>query len=417
MPTGVLHDARGVLLGLILTLTSAGCSIGPRVVESNYGRYEESVRKVEEEELLRHLVLMRYNETGVQLDLANITDQYELTTGAEARPFFIAPNPSNSNIIFKTFTSILPDVTMSGASRPTVSLSPHSDSAETRKLLTPINLETLILFVQMNWPVDIVMRLFIQRMNGVPNAIVATAPGSHEAPDFERFLRVVELFQSTQRQELAVNRVEERFVNVSGPIPAEQVTGIAVVEAIKNGLEYRLQDDKKSYQLVRKEHHLVMEVSRGAEKTPELFELEKILNLEQGRSQYDIAVSTRGMPDPAKFPGPPSTDLHIVPRSTSQTQFFLSNGVEVPEEHVCQGIVGSNDRNVVTQNMFSVHVAKGLKPPKDAFVAIRYRGYWFYIDDHDEASKVTFALMFHVIHLDFSREAVRGPALTLPVGR
>jgi hypothetical protein len=417
MPTGVIHDARGVLFGLILTLASTGCSIGPRVVESNYGRYEESVRKVEEEQLLRHIVLMRYNETGVQLDLANITDQYEVNTGAEARPFFLAPNPSNSNVIFKTFTSILPDVTLSGASRPTISLTPNSDSAETRKLLTPINLETLILFVQMNWPADIVLRLFVQRLNGVPNAVAATAPGSQEAPDFERFLRVVELIRSTQHQELAVNRVEERFVPLSGPIPVEQVTGSAVVEAIKNGLEYRLQDDKKNYQLVRKEQHLVMEVSQGAEKAPELLELQKLLNLEPGRSQYDIAVSTRGRPDPAKFRGPPSTDLHIVPRSTSQTEFFLSNGVEVPEEHVCQGIVGSNERNAITQNMFSVHVAKGLKPPKDAFVAVRYRGYWFYVDDHDEVSKVTFALMFHVVHLDFSREVVRGPALTLPVGR
>ena len=50
----------------------------------------------------------------VGLDVANIAAQYELAAGAEARPFFIAPNPSNSNIVFRTFTSILPDVTLTG---------------------------------------------------------------------------------------------------------------------------------------------------------------------------------------------------------------------------------------------------------------------------------------------------------------
>ena len=96
------------LLGALMLLP-AGCSLGPKVLERTHGRYNESVRRVDEEQLLINLVHMRYNESPSRLDVSAIAAQYELSTQAEARPFFIAPNPSNSNVIFRTFTSILPD--------------------------------------------------------------------------------------------------------------------------------------------------------------------------------------------------------------------------------------------------------------------------------------------------------------------
>src|SRR5262249_19202390 len=121
----------GLCLGLV-----AGCSFGPRVLERSYGPYYESLRHVDEEELLRNLVHMRYNETPGMLTVASIAAQYELSGQAEARPFFLAPNPSNSNVIFRTFTAILPDVSAMGSNRPTVSLTPGDDSDAIRRFLT-----------------------------------------------------------------------------------------------------------------------------------------------------------------------------------------------------------------------------------------------------------------------------------------
>jgi hypothetical protein len=135
-----------------------------------------------------------------------------------------------------------------------------------------------------------------------------------------------------------------------------------------------------------------------------------------GLSHYEIAVSNHGEPDPAKFASPPRTHLHIVPRSTAQAAYFLSKGVDVPAEHVCSGLVKGNPTSV-TRGLFAVHVSDGHKPPKSAFVAIRYRGYWYYIDDCDQTSKTAFTLMLHLNRLDFARDPLRGPALTLPVGR
>src|SRR5262249_14977297 len=159
--------------------------------------------------------------------------------------------------------------------------------------------------------------------------------------------------------------------------------------------------------LTRKERRLAVQLSPGAENSPELTELVALMNLVPGRTTYDIALAARGSPDPEKFPSPPGEEIRIVPRSIAQATFFLSSGLEVPAEHVCWGLVrpmlrpdGSLfDSTEITRGLFAVHVCKGHKPPPNAYVAIHYRGYWYYIDDRDAETKATFGLLFYLIRL------------------
>jgi hypothetical protein len=112
--------------------------------------------------------------------------------------------------------------------------------------------------------------------------------------------------------------------------------------------------------------------------------------------------------------------------STAQVYFYLANGVEVPPQHIECGlvpaIVGPDgtvfDTRAVTRGLFEVHVATGHKAPPCAYVAVHYRGYWFYIDDRDQASKSAFGLVLQLSRLDFKRQQLGGgPLLTLPAGR
>jgi len=405
-------------------LTSPGCSFGPKVLQKTHGQYAESVRQVEEEQLLSQIVRLRYNESFLGLDITSIAAQYELSSSAEARPFFLAPNPSNANV-FKTFTSILPDLTVNGANRPTISFAPIDDGASVRRFLTPITLDTLIFLTQTSWPASTVMRLWVERMNGVPNAIATPGLPKPEAPDFERFLRIAELMQTLQDQEIAAVRTVEQQAEIGGPFPAETVSPAAAVEAAKNGLEYHPRPDGKSWGLFRRERRLMIEVSSGAENRPELFELASLLNLVPGRKTYELSLAARGSPDPLKFPTPPGTELRIVPRSSAQVLLYLSNGVDVPADHFCSGLVvpatgpdGKQfDLGQITQGLFTVRVCDKHRPPQ-AYVAVRYRDHWYYIDDCDRTTKATFALVFNLSRLDFSRQTLgTSPLLTLPVGR
>jgi hypothetical protein len=406
-------------------LATGGCVFGPKVLERSHGRYNEAVRRVDEEQLLRNLVHMRYNETPLNINVSSIAAQYELAGAAEARPFFIAPNPSNSNVIFRTFTSILPDVSVSGANRPTVTFIPADSGDAVRQFLTPISAEMLIFLHQTSWPISTVTRLWIERLNGVPNAASASGPQQDQIPDFERFRRVAELFQLVRRFRLGDVRPEERVVEVGGPLPSSVVTSAAVVDAAKNGFEYRPRADGKTWDLVRKERRLALEVNPAALGHPILDEIAGLLNLQPGLPRYDIVVNPGIVPDPLQIPSPPSNELQMSLRSTAQVYFFLANGVEVPCEHLEAGLVkppvGPDgrpfDMRAVTDGLFTVHASWGHKPPPTAYVAVRYRGHWYYIDDRDQQSKATFALVLGISRLDFGRIPPGAPFLTLPVGR
>jgi hypothetical protein len=304
-------------------------------------------------------------------------------------------------------------------------MSPIDQGDWVRRFLTPIPDDTLVFLTRAGWPIAVIVRLWVDRLNGVPNAEAAAGPRRSLVPDFARFLRVAELLQIARDRELAFVQVREGLTELSGRFPADRVTDPAIVEAAAKGLEYRPAPDGKSWAVSRKERHLVLTVTPGAGDSPELAELASLLNLVAGLPRYDLRVVAGEGPDPLLHPSPPSREVRIVPRSTSQVFFFLSNGVEVPAEHVECGLVQPPvddqgnvfDSREVTAGLFSVHACKGHKPPGTAHVAVQYRGYWFYIEDRDTASKATLALMMQLARLDFSRPQPGGPLLTLPVGR
>jgi hypothetical protein len=405
--------------------SAGGCALGPKELHRTHGRYNEAISSVYEEQLLRNIVHARYNETPARLDVSAVAAQYELSAQAEARPFFIAPNPSNSNVIFRTFTSILPDVQAGGFNRPTITFTPADDGATVRRFLTPIPEETLVFLGRTNWPVFAVLRLWVERMNGLPNAVPASGPPLGAVPDFARFQRVAELFQLAAQRELFSLYPEDRLVEVSGPLSKDAITAFAAVEAARNGMEYRPRGDGKTWVLFRKERKLVVEVNAGAEGSPEVAELRELLNLRPGQRRYDFVVRGGTVPDPQKIPREPLGEIRVVPRSTAQVLFYLANGVEVPPEHLQAGLVAVPvdtegkvfDTREVTRGLFEVHVCKGLKPPAGAYVAVKYRGWWYYIDDADQMSKAILSLMLQLTRLDLAGQRPGGPVLTLPVGR
>jgi hypothetical protein len=391
------------------------------VLEKSYGPYYESVRHVDEEELLRSLVHLRYHETPGSLNVSSIAAQYELSGQAEARPFFIAPNPSNSNVIFRTFTSILPDVSATGSNRPTISLVPGDDSDTIRRYLTPMTADSLVFLIQTGWPASVLLRLWAERLNGVPNGDPTDCPPGDLVADPGRFQRALELLQSASDRELLSVRPQETVTEVSGPLPAETVSSATAVQAAKEGLELRPRADGKTWVLIRRGRELVVEATPGAEQDPELIELEQLLNLIPGQSRYELVVATGRVPDPLRHPTPPTAQLRITPRSTAQVFRYLANRVDVPPEHVVAGLVcpGSGAAgHDSTAGLFTVHTASGHKPPRNAYVAVKYRGWWYYIDDRDAQSKVTFTIILQLSRVDLRRRPPGGgPLLTLPAGR
>jgi hypothetical protein len=395
-------------------------------LEKSHGLYNETFARVDSEELLLNIVRFRYNDAPAEIEVSAITSQFELTASAEGRPFF-STESTNSNL-FRSFSTVLPDVVASGTSRPTLSLTPIQSGETVARYMRPITLEGVILIAETSWPISTIFRLWLEGMNGLPNAPSASGPTRSFPPEYREFLRASQLLQSIQdRGELTFRKVE---VEVPGdPIAYDRVSGSDLVEARKNGDEYRLSPDGKSWRLIRQTRKLYLDFNPKALGSAEYNEVVQLLHLKPGLTRYELSQSTVGYLD--RRPGsPPSEKINLVPRSLVQVIFYVSHGVEVPPEHLACGLAKPTvepdgrlfDWQQVLNGIFTVKTVCQKKRPKCATVAVYHRGYWFYIEDSDQATKSTFNLLRPARRLDLGstggdRRTPPGPVLTLPVGR
>jgi hypothetical protein len=110
-------------------------------------------------------------------------------------------------------------------------------------------------------------------------------------------------------------------------------------------------------------------------------------------------------------------------RSVMGILYLLSQSVEAPQEDVRKGKLTTtkyaDGRPFYWSDLFSnlFQIKSSSEKPSDAFVRIKYRGSWFYIDDTDVESKRTYALFSQIFAIQAGKIEVERPTLTLPIGR
>jgi len=390
------------------------------MLESSVRPYNEAVTRVAEEQLLLNLVRLRYNENPTRLDVASIAAQYELDATAEARPFFLAPNPAGS--VFETFTSVLPDITASAANRPTISLTPLDDPDTIRGLFTPATIDGIAFLAETSYPVSTVLQMFVESMNHIPNAPTASGPPRGIVPEFHEFKRAAEIMQQLKDiGDLGFVR-EEKMTEYGSHLSDSSVSASALVEAARNGFEYQQQPDR-TWALVKRDRRLILHFRPEAVSRPELTELTSLLHLKPGLSRYEVTVGGRDIAAGQGGPQEASESLNLYPRSVIQASYYLSQGILVPDEHYACGLVKGPvdyggrqfDWQELFGGLFTVHSVKQHRRPACASVAVKYRDYWYYVDDRDSDTKATFALLLTMTRINLIGTKKGGPTLTLPV--
>jgi len=117
------------------------------------------------------------------------------------------------------------------------------------------------------------------------------------------------------------------------------------------------------------------------------------------------------------------TQVVVDTRSLQGILYYLSHGVRPPERDIERGVVTGTvdsegarfDWDALLSGLFTIKHDE--RRPRDAAVATRHRGEWFYIADDDETSKSTFLLLRHLFTLQSGERPSVKPVLTLPVGR
>jgi hypothetical protein len=413
---------RLIVLCASLAVLATGCATSSRPIQRTRIPYNEAVKTTNEEQLLLNIVRLRYTDTPSSLAVSSIAAQFEVQKSLGITPFFAAQGAGLSDQI-KRFSSVLPQAQVTVADRPTISLTPMDDSEFTRRLFTPLTLESILYLAKTTWPISTVFRLYLENLNWVPNAQLASGPTPQRAPPYADFLRGVQALQALQDRGQIVFGTESREETAGGPIGAAEIKGTDLVEAAKNGLSYQRDPAGKTWSLRRKVSQPVMHVDPRAHGTAEMREVLRTFHLQPGLSKYDVTLeSLPPFSDAIRRDGFDRLDLET--RSLLQTLYFVSHGIEVPADHVARGIAAVTrdeagrpfDWSQVTRGLFRVRSIRAKDRPAGAHVAVQYADHWYFIESTDHVSKSTFSLILELSRLELNAKVTAGPVLTLPIG-
>jgi len=352
--------SRITLLASIVLNLSGCASFGPPSVDRDRFEYINAIASSWKQQTLLNIVKLRYADTPVFLDVGQIISGYQLE-GTVA----IGGSLNSASAIGDVFS-----LGTAGryTDRPTITYTPLTGANFIHVLMTPIPPPALFMLVEQGWPVDMLMQIGVQRINGISNS-KAGARGQAADPDFARLLIAFQRLQASGALGIRVEFSKE-----------SKLEGIVMTISRKN-LPPAIQADRD---LVRK----LLGVRS---------DLQEFKVIYGGMSDKDdvVAVQTR--------PG-----LQILAE--------LGANVEVPAEHISElrtypPIPESRGSAQSLMPLIRIHADKS--QPADAFAAVKYRDYWYWIDDRDFRSKSVFTFLMIIMTLAEKGDNVQAPVITI----
>ena len=355
-----------VLVGVSAWFLLAGCqTLGPAALSAGRGAYNDVIARTSSEQTLGLIVRLRYSDPIGLLAVSSVTAGLKFSTQAKGEAGFGSPaSYAGALVPFSAGVSY--------EDGPLISYTPVDAQAFLREWLAPVTLETLALAMQGGPRQDVLMLLLalVERMNGLRSGAGATV---EERTAFHRAATLLAQFR---------DRGMAWWVQESG------ATG--------------------RYELILSHY--------APGRIAEVEEFLRLLELQGNPAQestirIQVALGVRD----GNFNG-----LAVQTRSVAEIMVNVAASIEVPGEHVNEGLV--EVRSVPPEDsgtlgpILRIHSSRST--PRQANVAMQHRGWWYYVDDTDLASKRAFLLIQMLFQTRLS-EATRGaqgaPLLTIPV--
>ncbi len=397
-----MGQVRGRLLYIAFLLAVVGCAQGPRDLSRTRAPYNEAVQRTGAEQMLLNLVRLKYRESPEFLAITAIASQSTYDGGGSV----------GVGIPEAALSALNLGASAGFSERPTITYNARDDAEFQRGLLEPVPLATIALVTQTGWASDRVQRLAIKNINGVDNATSAGGPTPDRKPDFERFQRAAYLLRSLQHRRWVELAPKHREIILASRIPIQQVTSEEIVLAKAAGYSMReMPNDPGWAEFYQQVDDLALWFHQQAWTTPEAQELAYLLEIQPGQECYLIKSSSLEQGQLAMTwsrPNEARGELLMTSRSVLEMMYYLSQAVPAPPEHINRGLITITrdpagnvfDWNQLTAELFRVQICDECPAPGVAFVAVPYRGFWFYIADNDLTSKATFSLLQEIYNIE-----------------
>lgn len=348
---------RGLAIGA--ALAAAGCaSIGPATVSRDRFDYVASISDSWKRQMLQNLLKVRYADAPVFLDVTSVISAYTFAGQVDASAEYAPVNRGD------TFVGIGGNVAY--ADRPTITYAPLSGEKFSRSLMSPLPISGILYLLQSGFPADLALRICAHSINGLANAYGGRGSAHDGDPRFAELLTAMRTSQA----------------------------------AFGLGIRQKSPLDREAAVLSLRP---TSEASRAANRR-----IRELLELDPGEESYEVVYGS--------FLTKPN-QIVIQTRSTLQVMADFASYVEVPEADLAEGRVDRPMRTAEQERVFLplIRIRSGEQAPPDAYVAVRYRGRQFWIDDRDMASKSAMTFLMLIFSLaETSSQPVSTPQVTVP---
>jgi hypothetical protein len=351
---------------IVLSLACAAClalaacgGIGAGTVARDRFDYVASLSESAKRESLLNLVKIRYADSPVFLNVASVINAYswEVDVTAAAQ----GASPGRGDQFF--------GMGAAGryADKPTITYAPLTGDKFARHLMAPIPVTAVLYLLQSGQRADIVMRVCVSSINGLDNAYGSfgnTQPGSERFPELLAGLR----------------RAQEH-----------------------GRFDMRLDPSSTKKDAIV----MVLRAAPGADPGARDGRLREMLGLDAVAQEYSVVQGA--------FSTSPR-EVAIMTRSMMQVMTDFASYIEVPAADIAEGRVYDPERTPRDLERFPplMRVRSGAEAPADAFVAIRYRGRAFWIDDRDVPSKTSLNFLLQLFSLTETGTQQAAPIVTVP---
>lgn len=389
----------GSVMGCVL-LGVSGCStLGPSAVRGDRPEYNRAIQQTEKEELLLNIVRTRYGENIKFLQVASIVSSLNIGAALNAN----IPFGKHSRLEASAATNSL-GLGVNYGEMPTITYIPVEGQQFATQFLTGISVNTLQVLLQSGWYIDQVLTLVVERMGALIND-----PGAPTFPQFVQLSKILRQIQS--RGDLKFVWLPQVDTVLADKLPPSAVnTKVFSASGALNWLRYYPRSDG-NYKLAQLGIAVVMEIQYTSQEEAQQVSilLGNVSTRPKGALIEHIELASATAPPSDFSQGEPVTQIPMNLRSFSDMLYSVMAGVAVPPEDATATF------SMDTAAAQLINIPQSNSYPSKAFVAIPYRGKWFFIADTDLNSKATFSLLLNILSLQTTGGGA-APGLSLSIG-
>jgi hypothetical protein len=380
-----MRSGSRLVAAVALAVSIAGCqSIGPGTIPRDRLDYAGAIADSWKEQTLLNIIRIRYFDTPMFLDVASVISSYQLQGEVTfSREIFPNTPPGDSNRSFGATGTYI--------DRPTISYAPLTGEKFVNSLLRPIPPQAVFAMIVAGHQADFIFQSTVRAINDVYNYSGAPARARREDAAFPQ---VTAALRRIQQAGALGMRIERR---------------VDFRDRARPGRRGERPQDPGDEDRITVEETWLFFRDRVDEKTAEDVRfIKQALGLRPDAREARLVFGSLRQRE---------EEIALLTRSIMEILVELATGVEVPEQHLAEGRVrpgADPELRAGRAGGPAIRVFSGDAAPRDAYVAVRYRNTWFWVDDRDLVSKRMFTFLRMFSSIAETGVTPQVPVLTIP---